>query len=37
MYIAYGADKFAERVLHIAARLQDDCADGATKLNQVVS
>ena len=36
MDIAYDADKFAEMVLYVAARLQDDHAGGATKLNKVL-
>ena len=36
MNIAYDADKFAEMVLHVAARLQDDRAGGATKLNKIL-
>ena len=36
MNIAYDVDKFAEMVLYVAARLQDDHAGGATKLNKVL-
>ena len=36
MDMAYDADKFAEMVLHVAGRLQDDRAGGATKLNKVL-
>ena len=36
MDIAYDADKFAEMVLYVAERLQDDHAGGATKLNKVL-
>lgn len=36
MRIAYHADKFAEMVLYVAARLRDDRAGGATKLNKVL-
>lgn len=36
MDVAYRADKFAEMVLLVAQRLQDDRAGGATKLNKVL-
>lgn len=36
MDVAYDEKKFAEMVLHVAARLQEDRAGGATKLNKVV-
>lgn len=36
MDVAYDARKFAEMVLHVAGRLQDDRAGGATKLNEVL-
>ena len=36
MKVAYDARKFAEMLLHVAARLQDDRAGGATKLNKVL-
>lgn len=36
MDVAYDARKFAEMVLHVAGRLQDDRAGGATKLNKVL-
>lgn len=36
MKAAYDAGKFAEMVLYVAARLQDDRAGGATKLNKVL-
>ena len=34
--VAYDADRFAEMVLHVAVRLQDDRAGGATKLNKIL-
>lgn len=36
MDVAYDARKFSEMVLHVAGRLQDDRAGGATKLNKVL-
>ena len=36
MDVAYDAGKFSEMVLHVAGRLQDDSAGGATKLNKVL-
>lgn len=36
MDVGYHEDKFAEMVLYIAGRLQDDRAGGATKLNKVL-
>ena len=36
MDVAYVEDKFAELLLHVAARLQGDRAGGATKLNKVL-
>ena len=36
MDVAYDAGKFSEMVLHVAGRLQDDRAGGATKLNKVL-
>ncbi len=36
MDVAYDAGKFAEMVLLVAGRLQDDRAGGATKLNKVL-
>ena len=36
MDVAYDADKFTEMVVHVAGRLQDDRAGGATKLNRVL-
>lgn len=36
MDVAYDENKFAELLLHVAARLQDDRAGGATKLNKVL-
>ena len=36
MEVAYDADKFTEMVLHIAERLHNDRAGGATKLNKVL-
>ena len=34
--VAYDVDKFAEMVVHVAGRLADDRAGGATKLNKLV-
>ena len=36
MDVAYDADKFTELVVHVAGRLADDRAGGATKLNKVL-
>ena len=36
MDVAYDESKFVEMVLHVAERLQDDCAGGATKLNKIL-
>ena len=36
MDVSYDESKFVEMVLHVAKRLQDDCAGGATKLNKVL-
>ena len=36
MDVAYDEGKFAELLLHVASRLQDDRAGGATKLNKVL-
>lgn len=36
MDVAYDSRKFAEMILHVAERLQDDRAGGATKLNKVL-
>ncbi len=36
MDVAYDADKFTEMVVHVAGRLKDDRAGGATKLNKVL-
>ena len=36
VHVAYDSCKFAEMVLHVAGRLQDDRAGGATKLNKVL-
>jgi len=36
MDVAYDSHKFAEMILHVSERLQDDRAGGATKLNKVL-
>jgi hypothetical protein len=36
MDVTYDEDKFAELLLHVASRLQDDRAGGATKINKVL-
>lgn len=36
MRVAFAPDKFKEMLLYAAARLRDDCAGGAKKLNQAI-